>query len=668
MNIKVNFKYFTSRTTMENKNLTKSLAMIGLQCPRKIYYHAHPETYQNELTEDPFIKALAEGGFQVGALAKIYHPDGIDLSGLYPKDALIKTNELLKQTKVTIFEATFIYNNLLVRVDILRKDGNNVDLVEVKAKSYDSSKDSFFDKRTQTTLLNNWKKYLYDISYQIYVCKKSRPDLSFKPFLYLIDKNSIATIDGLNQKFILNHTNKKIKIITMPNTNINTVGQKILIEIDSSKAVDLIIESNFEDTKKINWWDKLPFERKILDLAKGLKVDQKLDPRLDSQCKKCEFRCIPIFPLTSGFKECWSAKLPNDALVDEPFVFDVWYYSTKSDTVLSTGRTLMKELTENDFNIKEKPEHGLTRSQRQWLQVDLFTKHEKYFDKINASKEIETWIYPLHFIDFETSRVALPFNIGRKPYEQIAFQFSHHIVYENGKIEHAGQYLDDTPGNFPNFNFVRNLKQQLEQDHGTIFRYSNHENTVLCDILQQLQSSNEPDKTSLINWIQTITKKDKQWLGERNMVDLYALVINYFYHPLMKDSNSLKCVLPTILHDSKDLQNKYKSPIYGSKNGIKSLNFQNWALIQYDQNDNVQDPYQLLPKLFDDISAEKLDHFFDEDEISEGGAAMTAYAKLQFTEMSDLERQQLRVGLLKYCELDTFAMVLLYEYFLEQLS
>jgi len=652
---------------MENKNLTKSLAMIGLQCPRKLYYHTHPEIYQNELAEDPFIKALAEGGFQVGSLAKIYHPEGVDLSDFYPNDALIKTNELLKQTNVTIFEATFIHNNLLVRVDILRKDGNNIDLLEVKAKSYDLSKDSFFDKRTQTKLLSNWEKYLYDIAYQTYVCKKSRPDLSFKPFLYLIDKNSIATVDGLNQKFMLNYKNEKIKITTMSNTNINTVGRKILIEVEALKAVNFIIGNNFEDTKKINWWDKLPFEKKILELVKGLDNDQKLDPRLDSKCKKCEFRCTATLPLKSGFKECWRIKVPNDEL-DEPFVFDVWYYSAKSNAVLSTGRILMKELTKDDFKIKEKIKIGLIRSQRQWLQVELYSENKKYFDKINIAKEIENWIYPLHFIDFETSRVALPFNVGRKPYEQIAFQFSHHMVYENGKIEHAGQYLDDAPGSFPNFNFVRNLKDQLEQDNGTIFRYSNHENTVLCDILKQLQSSHEPDKDSLIKWIKTITKQDEQWLGERNMVDLYALVINYFYHSLMKDSNSLKCVLPTILYDSKNLQDKYKLPIYGSNNGIKSLNFQNWALIQYDQNGNVQDPYQLLPKLFDDISAEKLDLLFDEDEISEGGAAMTAYAKLQFTEMSDLERQQLRVGLLKYCELDTFAMVLLYEYFLEQLS
>jgi hypothetical protein len=47
---------------------------------------------------------------------------------------------------------------------------------------------------------------------------------------------------------------------------------------------------------------------------------------------------------------------------------------------------------------------------------------------------------------------------------------------------------------------------------------------------------------------------------------------------------------------------------------------------------------------------------------------MTAYAKMQFTEMSPLERNKLRAGLIKYCELDTFAMVLLYEYFLDNVD
>jgi hypothetical protein len=40
---------------------------------------------------------------------------------------------------------------------------------------------------------------------------------------------------------------------------------------------------------------------------------------------------------------------------------------------------------------------------------------------------------------------------------------------------------------------------------------------------------------------------------------------------------------------------------------------------------------------------------------------MTAYAMLQFTEMSDYERNEIKKALLKYCELDTFAMVMIYK-------
>jgi len=38
-----------------------------------------------------------------------------------------------------------------------------------------------------------------------------------------------------------------------------------------------------------------------------------------------------------------------------------------------------------------------------------------------------------------------------------------------------------------------------------------------------------------------------------------------------------------------------------------------------------------------------------------------AYARMQFERMSDYEHQQLSQALLKYCELDTLAMVMIYE-------
>lgn len=56
---------------------------------------------------------------------------------------------------------------------------------------------------------------------------------------------------------------------------------------------------------------------------------------------------------------------------------------------------------------------------------------DTYLDVPGLKEEMKGWKFPLHFIDFETSAVALPFYDKMRPYEQIAFQFSHHRVDMN---------------------------------------------------------------------------------------------------------------------------------------------------------------------------------------------------------------------------------------------
>ena len=51
-----------------------------------------------------------------------------------------------------------------------------------------------------------------------------------------------------------------------------------------------------------------------------------------------------------------------------------------------------------------------------------------------------------------------------------------------------------------------------------------------------------------------------------------------------------------------------------------------------------------------------------DSDIANGGAALTAYAMMQFTHMSDQEREKVKSALLRYCELDTFAMVMIWEH------
>ena len=71
-----------------------------------------------------------------------------------------------------------------------------------------------------------------------------------------------------------------------------------------------------------------------------------------------------------------------------------------------------------------------------------------------------------------------------------------------------------------------------------------------------------------------------------------------------------------------------------------------------------------MPPIFPEMTAEeieRLDLLFNERDLQDGGAAMIAYAKLQFTDMSRVERQQVEQSLLRYCELDNLAMVMIYE-------
>jgi hypothetical protein len=296
-----------------------------------------------------------------------------------------------------------------------------------------------------------------------------------------------------------------------------------------------------------------------------------------------------------------------------------------------------------------------------------------FFDAYGFKQEMDKWKYPLHFIDFETTAVAIPFNKGRKPYEGVAFQFSHHIVYEDGTVEHFGQYLNTEQGIFPNYDFVRNLKDQLEKDNGTIFRYAPHENTYLNLIYRQLLDDPSPidDRGPLCEFIKTITKSvgssSEKWEGERCMVDMWDLVKRYYYDPYTNGSNSIKYVLPAILNSSKYLQEKYSEPVYGNEKGIKSLNFKDWTWIEVSDG-KVVDPYKRLPKMFQDASEKNMSLLTEDDELANGGAALTAYGKLQFSEISDYEKEELQNALLKYCELDTLAMVMIFEAWREMIN
>ena len=106
-----------------NKFLTKSRFKLAAECPTKLFYTGKPQLYRNLKQEDSFLAMLADGGYQVGELAKCFYPAGIEISSLNSAEAEAQTQALLKQDQVVLFEPAIRFNDYLVRVDILVKDG-----------------------------------------------------------------------------------------------------------------------------------------------------------------------------------------------------------------------------------------------------------------------------------------------------------------------------------------------------------------------------------------------------------------------------------------------------------------------------------------------------------------------------------------------------------------
>ncbi len=189
------------------KHFTKSRFKLALECPSKLYYERHPDIYANQALEDEFLASLAEGGFQVGELAKLYYdimPDSQNnIRTLDTLQAVAITKELLKQENVNIAEAAFLYDKMLVRVDILEKRGNSINIIEVKAKSWNPNKDKFIDSKGNVS--SGIRPYVYDVAFQKYVVEKALthdiPETKYavKAFLMMADKSRTTDVNCLNQ-------------------------------------------------------------------------------------------------------------------------------------------------------------------------------------------------------------------------------------------------------------------------------------------------------------------------------------------------------------------------------------------------------------------------------------------------------------------------------------
>jgi predicted RecB family nuclease len=112
--------------------ISKSKFMAGRQCPKRLFFQVH----QPELAAEPDAssEAIIEQGREVGMLARQMFPGGVEVRNEGLDKAIRITRELTANREVpAIFEGTFEHGGVLVRVDVLQRQGKRWKLIEVKS-------------------------------------------------------------------------------------------------------------------------------------------------------------------------------------------------------------------------------------------------------------------------------------------------------------------------------------------------------------------------------------------------------------------------------------------------------------------------------------------------------------------------------------------------------
>ena len=685
------------------KKFTKSAFNQAVACPMRAYYYRNSSSYAYHFDG---VDGIAEVGDQFGALARVYEgvPDANIIRADYslsmvPRQTktIANTMRYLDKENADVAEAAFATNIFLVYVDILHKRGDNLEIIEVKSKGIGADEKPYkLDKNGKFT--SKYLDKILDVTFQKYVVQQytqffeKYSHLKVHAKLMLVNTDAVCDVDSLNSLLQIKFPDGKQSEIECAANIREQLKDKTRIDriVDVDELCDKIINDEIPDIAN-KFFDGcfVKFVEKVADMYVNNRKDFG-NCRFTKDCFKCPFHieykeedgekkiCDEDQNKQDGRAECFKT-LHGVDIAGKALISDVkggigdkttgLPKSLMNNVWLEKKKFLLTDIDEYEYVARENATPEAFQNRKELSSADLRYLHvrsvktgktEPTFLKAAAKAEMENkekWKYPLHFIDFETYQGAVPLFKGTHPNDQIAYQFSHHIGYEDGSWEHAGEFISLEAGKFPNFEFVRELKKQLEKDEGAIFRYAPHENTILNAIREQLMESNESDKDELIQFIESITHptsscKNPFKAGKRDMLDLKEITQNYFYHPSMENSNSIKQVMPAILESGEAyFRKKYK--------------------------ENDMDPYHNLPalaKFAEDIAKDgeafpadfdDSDIWNDDKQINCGGISKLDYVMLQAGRYNKLHTEAIRQASLKYCELDTLAMVRIWEYFRE---
>ena len=174
----------------------------------------------------------------------------------------------------------------------------------------------------------------------------------------------------------------------------------------------------------------------------------------------------------------------------------------------------------------------------QRIQIDSFVKDEIIIDKEVISNFLETIEYPISFFDFETFQNAIPRFDSQRPYMQMPFQYSLHVMNDQNELSHI-EYLGDE-----NTDPRRELSERMLNDipkTGSIMAY-----------YMPFEKSRIKELAKLFPDLHD----DLMSLTERFVDLLVPFQKLGYYHPNFNGSFSIKSVLPALFPNEPELDYK----------------------------------------------------------------------------------------------------------------
>jgi hypothetical protein len=173
-----------------------------------------------------------------------------------------------------------------------------------------------------------------------------------------------------------------------------------------------------------------------------------------------------------------------------------------------------------DFNLSEK----------QRLQVQVAQSGKPHICQGSIQQALGSLQFPLYFLDYETLQYGIPQFDGIKPYQQMVFQWSLHVMHEaDGGAVHVEFLSDGTEQ--PAMEFAQTLYEAIPQNGGTVLVWNKSFEMARNRELAQMYPQFEAFFTDL---------------NERVFDLMEIFQQQHFVHPEFKGSCSIKNILPVL--------------------------------------------------------------------------------------------------------------------------